>query len=102
MFYMMCAGAPPELRAKLGITKPDDFHYLKNGCTQYFCNEESEKKLNDVQKSRDQVTKGSLHDPILDDVQGFNAIDQVNILNIKQLYLLFLKFPLLTCIIFVK
>ncbi|XP_076642841.1 myosin heavy chain 95F jaguar isoform X2 [Halictus rubicundus] len=76
VFYMMCAGAPPELRAKLGITKPDDFHYLRNGCTQYFCNEESEKKLNDVQKSRDQVTKGSLHDPILDDVEGFNAIDQ--------------------------
>ncbi|KOC60849.1 Myosin heavy chain 95F [Habropoda laboriosa] len=76
VFYMMCAGAPPELRAKLGITKPDDFHYLKNGCTQYFCNEESEKKLNDVQKSRDQITKGSLHDPILDDVEGFNAIDQ--------------------------
>ncbi|XP_015432776.1 PREDICTED: myosin heavy chain 95F isoform X3 [Dufourea novaeangliae] len=76
VFYMMCAGAPPELRAKLGITKPDDFHYLRNGCTQYFCNEDSEKKLNDVQKSRDQVGKGSLHDPILDDVEGFNAIDQ--------------------------
>ncbi|XP_078051109.1 myosin heavy chain 95F jaguar isoform X4 [Augochlora pura] len=76
VFYMMCAGAPPELRAKLGITKPDDFRYLKNGCTQYFCNEESEKKLNDLQKSRDQGNKGSLHDPILDDVEGFNAIDQ--------------------------
>ncbi|XP_076377461.1 myosin heavy chain 95F jaguar isoform X5 [Megalopta genalis] len=76
VFYMMCAGAPPELRAKLGITQPDDFYYLKNGCTQYFCNEESEKKLNDVQKSRDQGNKGSLHDPILDDVEGFNAIDQ--------------------------
>ncbi|OAD53874.1 Myosin heavy chain 95F [Eufriesea mexicana] len=76
VFYMMCAGAPPELRAKLGITKPDDFHYLKNGCTQYFCNAESEKKLNEAQKSHDQSMKGSLHDPILDDVEGFNAIDQ--------------------------
>ncbi|XP_012276593.1 myosin heavy chain 95F isoform X2 [Orussus abietinus] len=76
VFYMMCAGAPPELRAKLGITKPDDFNYLKNGCTQYFCNATSEKKLNDAQKSREQVTIGSLHDPILDDVEGFNAIDQ--------------------------
>nr|XP_033192922.1 myosin heavy chain 95F isoform X1 [Bombus vancouverensis nearcticus]XP_033192923.1 myosin heavy chain 95F isoform X1 [Bombus vancouverensis nearcticus]XP_033192924.1 myosin heavy chain 95F isoform X1 [Bombus vancouverensis nearcticus] len=76
VFYMMCAGAPPELRSKLGITRPDDFQYLKNGCTQYFCNEESEKKLNDAQKSRDQSMKGTLHDPILDDVEGFNAIDQ--------------------------
>ncbi|XP_043272163.1 myosin heavy chain 95F isoform X2 [Venturia canescens] len=76
VFYMMCAGAPAELRAKLGITKPDDFHYLRNGCTQYFCNGKSEKKLNDAQKSRDQCSKGSLNDPILDDVEGFNAIDQ--------------------------
>lgn len=86
VFYMMCAGAPPELRAKLGITKPDDFQYLKNGCTQYFCNNESEKKLKETQKSHDQIIKGSLHDPILDDVEGFNAIDQVNI-NIMFDYL---------------
>lgn len=76
VFYMMCAGAPPELRSKLGITKPDDFQYLKNGCTQYFCNNSSEKKLNNAQKSRDQNSNGSLHDPILDDVQGFAAMDQ--------------------------
>ncbi|XP_046820087.1 myosin heavy chain 95F isoform X3 [Vespa crabro] len=76
VFYMMCAGAPPELRSKLGITKPDDFHYLKNGSTQYFCSPESEKKLNDAQKSSEQMKKGSLSDPYLDDVEGFNAIDQ--------------------------
>lgn len=76
VFYMMCAGAPPELRSKLGITKPDDFHYLKNGCTQYFCSQESEKKLNDAQKSPEQMKKGSLNDPYLDDVEGFNAMDQ--------------------------
>ncbi|KAI4482923.1 hypothetical protein M0802_013597 [Mischocyttarus mexicanus] len=76
VFYMMCAGAPPELRSKLGITKPDDFHYLKNGCTQYFCSQESEKKLNDAQMSPEQMKKGSLYDPYLDDVEGFTAIDQ--------------------------
>ncbi|XP_014615269.1 PREDICTED: myosin heavy chain 95F [Polistes canadensis] len=76
VFYMMCAGAPPELRSKLGITKPDDFYYLKNGCTQYFCSQESEKKLNDAQKSPEQMKKGSLSDPYLDDVEGFNAMDQ--------------------------
>ena len=77
VFYMMCAGAPPALRTKLGITKPDDYHYLKNGCTQYFCNSASGKKLNNVQNSQDQKSKGSLHDPILDDVEGFAAMDQV-------------------------
>ncbi|XP_051165519.1 myosin heavy chain 95F isoform X1 [Leptopilina boulardi] len=76
VFYMMCAGTSPELRAKLGITKPDDFHYLRNGCTQYFCNNSSERKINNAQKSRDQIEKGSLQDPILDDVEGFAAMDQ--------------------------
>ncbi|KAG7207380.1 hypothetical protein KM043_009038 [Ampulex compressa] len=76
VFYMMCAGAPVELREKLGITKPDDFHYLKSGCTQYFCNKKSEKNLAERQKSIDQTSKGSLEDPILDDVEGFNNIDQ--------------------------
>ncbi|XP_011309584.1 myosin heavy chain 95F isoform X1 [Fopius arisanus] len=76
VFYMMCAGAPPDLRAKLCITKPDDFQYLRNGCTQYFCNSSSEKKLNDSQKTSDHTSKGCLADPILDDVEGFNAVDQ--------------------------
>ncbi|XP_011152239.2 myosin heavy chain 95F isoform X1 [Harpegnathos saltator] len=76
VFYMMCAGAPADLRAKLGITEPDDFHYLRNGCTQYFCNMRSEKRLNEAQKSHEQNNTGSLHDPILDDVEGFNAFDQ--------------------------
>ncbi|XP_020710496.2 myosin heavy chain 95F isoform X2 [Athalia rosae] len=76
VFYMMCAGAPADLRAKLGITNPDDFQYLRNGCSQYFCNASSEKKLNNAQKSKEQISKGSLHDPILDDVEGFNAIDK--------------------------
>ncbi|XP_066580996.1 myosin heavy chain 95F isoform X2 [Prorops nasuta] len=76
VFYMLCAGAPAELRSKLGITKPDDFHYLRNGCTQYFCNKSSERKLNNVQLSREHISKGSMHDPILDDVEGFSVIDQ--------------------------
>ena len=82
----MCAGAPAELRTKLGITKPDDYHYLRNGCTQYFCNNTSEKKLNNAQKSREHISKGSLHDPILDDVEGFAAMDQV---QLKQLISVF-------------
>ncbi|XP_012266629.2 myosin heavy chain 95F-like isoform X2 [Athalia rosae] len=76
IFYMMCAGAPADLRVKLGITNPDDFHYLKNGCGQYFCNDFSERKLGDTQKSGKQISNGGLDDPILDDVEGFNTIDE--------------------------
>ncbi|XP_046405363.1 myosin heavy chain 95F isoform X2 [Ischnura elegans] len=75
VFYHICAGAPESLRQQLHITKPDDFHYLRRGCTQYFTMAQSENKLNNSQKSRAQVEKGSLHDPLLDDVKDFKNLD---------------------------
>ncbi|XP_066994103.2 myosin heavy chain 95F [Anabrus simplex] len=76
VFYLLCAGAPEELRTKLSITKPDDFRYLKNGCTQYFTSNKTEKSLNNSQKSQDQQAKGGLKDPLLDDVEDFQSMDQ--------------------------
>ncbi|XP_071438694.1 myosin heavy chain 95F isoform X2 [Hetaerina americana] len=75
VFYHICAGAPENLRQQLCITKPDDFHYLRRGCTQYFAVAQSEGKLNNSQKSRAQVERGSLHDPLLDDVTDFKNLD---------------------------
>lgn len=76
VFYLLCAGAPPELRAALKITKPDDYLYLRNGCTQYFTSPQSEKKINANQKSQQQQAKGGLRDPILDDVEDFQRLHQ--------------------------
>nr|CAD7587509.1 unnamed protein product [Timema genevievae] len=76
VFYLLCAGAPESLRRQLDITKPDDFHYLKHGCTQYFTSSATEKQLNNTQKSKAHQAKGSLRDPILDDVKDFNSVDQ--------------------------
>ncbi|XP_026737078.1 myosin heavy chain 95F isoform X2 [Trichoplusia ni] len=76
VFYLLCAGAPQELRDALNITKPDDYLYLKNGCTQYFTTPESEKKLSANRKSKLQETKGGLRDPILDDVEDFQRLHQ--------------------------
>lgn len=76
VFYLLCAGAPPELRAALNITKPDDYLYLKNGCTQYFTTPASEKKISASQKSKQQQAKGGLRDPILDDVEDFQRLHQ--------------------------
>ncbi|XP_041970187.1 myosin heavy chain 95F isoform X2 [Aricia agestis] len=76
VFYLLCAGAPQELRAALKITKPDDYLYLKNGCTQYFTSPQSEKKISASQKSKEQQTKGGLRDPILDDVEDFQRLHQ--------------------------
>ncbi|XP_034830181.1 myosin heavy chain 95F isoform X1 [Maniola hyperantus] len=76
VFYLLCAGAPQELRSALKITKPDDYLYLKNGCTQYFTSAQSEKKINANQKSKQQQAKGGLRDPILDDVEDFQRLHQ--------------------------
>ncbi|CAH0703032.1 unnamed protein product [Spodoptera exigua] len=76
VFYLLCAGAPDELRAILNITKPDDYLYLKNGCTQYFTSPNSEKKISADRKSKQQQAKGGLRDPILDDVEDFQRLHQ--------------------------
>ena len=102
VFYLLCAGAPESIRSKLKITKPDDFHvrfwkvlsslcftllfqltlglwfqYLRNGCTQFFTSNATEKKLNNSQKSNTHSQRGGLKDPMLDDVLDFNNMDQV-------------------------
>ncbi|VEN38644.1 unnamed protein product [Callosobruchus maculatus] len=76
IFYMLMAGAPEKLRQKLGLTKPDDFNYLKSACTRYFTKPSSEKKLSPSQKSEDHTKQGPLKDILLDDVEDFNDLDQ--------------------------
>lgn len=75
IFYMLMAGAPEGLRQQLLLTKPDDFNYLKHGCTRYFTNTESEKKLSPNQKSEEYIKKGPLKDILLDDVGDFAVLD---------------------------
>ena len=75
VFYLLCAGAPQNLRDKLCIGKPDDFRYL-SGCTQYFATVETDKKIQNSQKSRSHLSMGSLKDPILDDYNDFQDLDQ--------------------------
>lgn len=79
IFYMLCAGAPQHIRSKLRITKPDDYHYLRNGCTQYFCNADTARRLNRASISESQARKEPLHDPVLDDVEGFAVVEQVRL-----------------------
>ena len=44
-FYQLCAGAPDSLKQKLQLQSPDQFHYLSQGCTQYFLSTDSDRKL---------------------------------------------------------
>lgn len=75
VFYLLCAGAPKEIREKLCIGKPDDFHYL-SGCSQYFLNKTTDKHVGNGQKSKNHLEKGPLYDPILDDYNDFQELDQ--------------------------
>ncbi|KAG5872399.1 hypothetical protein JTB14_017420 [Gonioctena quinquepunctata] len=76
IFYLLMAGAPEGLRNKLGLTQPDDFSYLKMGCTRYFTSPTTEKKLSPTQKSAAHKKDGPLRDILLDDVEDFLALDQ--------------------------
>lgn len=72
---MLCAGAPTQLREKLSLGKPDEYRYL-SGCTQYFANSETDKKILPTQKSKHHQVNGPLKDPILDDLKDFVQLDK--------------------------
>ncbi|XP_049820638.1 myosin heavy chain 95F isoform X2 [Aethina tumida] len=76
IFYMLMAGAPENVRTKLQLTKPDDFNYLKQGCTRYFTKPSTEKLLSPGQKSKEHTSEGPLKDIILDDVEDFKNLDE--------------------------
>ncbi|XP_044756073.1 myosin heavy chain 95F isoform X3 [Coccinella septempunctata] len=76
IFYMLMAGGPEDLRKQLFLTKPDDFNYLKKGCTRFFTNSRSEKTLSANQKSADHLKNGPLRDILLDDVGDFQVLDE--------------------------
>ena len=44
-FYQLCAGAPDKLKHQLQLASPDSFHYLNQGCTQFFLSSDSERSL---------------------------------------------------------
>ncbi|KAI4457701.1 myosin [Holotrichia oblita] len=75
VFYQLMAGAPDNLRQKLKLTQPDDFNYLKPGCTRYFASAASEKSLSPSQKSAAHAKQGPLKDNLVDDVQDFKTLD---------------------------
>lgn len=75
IFYRLCAGAPEDIRQKLKLAPPDQFLYLQRGNTQYFCGKKTQKNLSDARKSQQYLKLGSLHDPVLDDVNDFAVCD---------------------------
>ena len=77
IFYQLCAGAPEKLREQLQLAPPSAFHYLNRGCTRYFCSKDNDAAVPANRKSKDHLAKGSLKDPLIDDVKNFQIVDQV-------------------------
>ncbi|XP_071114044.1 unconventional myosin-VI-like isoform X1 [Haliotis cracherodii] len=76
IFYRLCAGAPDKMKEELQLAPPDQFQYLKNGCSQYFATRQSDKAMNANRKSQQYLKLGSLNDPILDDVRDFTVCSE--------------------------
>ena len=79
-------GGPESLRAELGLTNADDFHYLNQGCTRYFTSASSASKLKKDQLSDDMKSSGGLTDIQLDDVSDFAKTDAGKWNNVTQVF----------------
>ncbi|XP_031632480.1 myosin heavy chain 95F isoform X3 [Contarinia nasturtii] len=75
VFYMLCAGAPQHIKEKLCLGKPDDYRYL-SGCTQYFATASTDRKISAASKSKSHLANGPIKDPILDDFNDFQKLDE--------------------------
>ncbi|XP_078492466.1 unconventional myosin-VI isoform X2 [Ciona intestinalis] len=73
IFYRLCCGAPDDVRTRLHLTTPDNFRYLRNGCTQYFLTDDEASKVKDV-LSDEHKKKGSLNDILLNDYKDYERL----------------------------
>ncbi|XP_076818401.1 unconventional myosin-VI-like isoform X1 [Clavelina lepadiformis] len=78
IFYRLCCGAPDDVQAMLHLKSPDNFRYLKNGCTQYFLSNHAKVKADRL--SAEHKKKGALTDMLLNDQKDYS-----NIANAMQL-----------------
>lgn len=76
IFYQLCACLPQAQWQELGLASPDKFHYLRNGCTQYFCSRESDAQLDNARKSAEHRRAGAVQDQLIDDVRCYEQTDK--------------------------
>uniref|UniRef100_H2YSJ3 Unconventional myosin-VI n=1 Tax=Ciona savignyi TaxID=51511 RepID=H2YSJ3_CIOSA len=68
IFYRLCCGAPLDIRSKLQLSSPDNFRYLRHGCTQYFIGDKEAAKV------KDHKEKGGLKDILLNDYADYTKL----------------------------
>lgn len=77
IFYQLCACLPEALWRKLELGAPDKFHYLRRGCTQYFCSSDSDRNLLPKErKSAYHLQNGAIQDQLIDDLKCFKQTEQ--------------------------
>lgn len=70
----MISGLNKNELQKLYLTKPEDYNYLKNGCTRFFGDTS---QYTDKQRcSKDQIQLGSIKDPIVNDLNDFKNLEK--------------------------
>lgn len=67
---------PKDQWQSLELGSPDDFHYLRSGCTQYFCSQPNDAKLEARRKSEFQRTNGAIQDQLIDDLKCYEQTDR--------------------------
>ena len=74
IFYQLIAGLSKNDLQKLSLSKPEDYNYLRNGCTRYFG---ETGQYSDKQRcSKDQLQQGSIKDPIVNDLKNFKDLEK--------------------------
>uniref|UniRef100_A0A915E368 Myosin motor domain-containing protein n=1 Tax=Ditylenchus dipsaci TaxID=166011 RepID=A0A915E368_9BILA len=75
VFYQLFVG-DDQLAKALQLTNPDHFHYLKNGCTQYFASMKSNKQILNERRSKECQSAGTLVDSMVDDHADFYRLSK--------------------------
>uniref|UniRef100_A0A914ELL3 Myosin motor domain-containing protein n=1 Tax=Acrobeloides nanus TaxID=290746 RepID=A0A914ELL3_9BILA len=76
VFYQILAGADERLAQLLKIGSPDNFHYLRSGCTQFFGNNSSTSKIPAGRKSKLCLANTVVSDPMVDDYTDFQRLSK--------------------------
>lgn len=76
IFYQLIAGLNDHEFKEYGLSSPEKFNYLKNGCNQFLGSKSSDGKINSDRKSASHKKQGILIDPIVDDLVDFKNTDR--------------------------
>lgn len=74
IFFQLLSSLSKSDLQKLSLKTPDDYNYLKNGCTRYFG--ENSQYADKTRCSKEQQQKGSINDPVVNDVKDFKNLEK--------------------------